>query len=97
MTSGHTDAAEVPRVPRWCVVDAVPRRDWSILLTFVGGEKKVFDARPLLECDYFARIRNIGFFMLARVEFNTVVWSDDIDVAPEYLYDASVPLEATDG
>ena len=30
--------------------------------------------------------------MLARVEYHTVVWSDEIDVAPKRLWEAGVPV-----
>lgn len=78
--------------PAWVVVDAVPRRDHKIELMFASGEKKLFDARPLLEMRHFTKLNNIGLFMLARVECGSVVWNDDIDIAPEHLYEASEPI-----
>ena len=78
--------------PKWIVTSVTPRPDWSLLLTFVGGEKKIYDARPLLEDKYFEPLKDIGFFMLARVEYHTVVWNDDIDVAPEHLWEAGVSV-----
>ena len=29
--------------------------------------------------------------MRAHAEYGTVVWTDDIDIAPEHLYECSVP------
>jgi len=37
-------------------------------------------------------LRNPSFFMTAKAECGTVVWNDDIDIAPEHLYDASIPV-----
>ncbi|MDO5327119.1 MAG: hypothetical protein Q4G00_10425 [Clostridia bacterium] len=31
--------------------------------------------------------------MQAKAAFGTVVWSDDVDIAPEHLYECSVPVE----
>ena len=78
--------------PKWIITSVEPQRDRSLLLTFVGGEKRIYDARPLLDDKYFEPLKDIGFFMLAHVEYNTVVWNDDIDIAPEYLWEASVPI-----
>ncbi len=32
--------------------------------------------------------KNPGFFMKAKVECGTVVWNDELDIAPEHLYEA---------
>jgi len=32
------------------------------------------------------------FFSLASVDYGTVTWPSDIDIAPETLYECSVPL-----
>lgn len=77
----------------WRVVEAEPRRDYTIAVTFVTGERKVFDARRLLDLRPYERLKNIGFFMLARVDCGTVVWNDDVDLAPELLYEEGVPIE----
>ena len=34
---------------------------------------------------------NKMLFMKAKVECGTAVWTDDIDIAPEHLYECSVP------
>ncbi|WP_284694647.1 DUF2442 domain-containing protein [Geomonas sp. Red32] len=38
------------------------------------------------------RIADSDLCTLARAEYGTVVWPGDIDVAPETLYDDSIPL-----
>ncbi|MBQ5439275.1 MAG: DUF2442 domain-containing protein, partial [Clostridia bacterium] len=32
-------------------------------------------------------LKNIGFFMSVKAECGTVVWNDDVDIAPEHLYE----------
>jgi hypothetical protein len=71
-------------------VQACP--DFQLLLTFANGEQRRFDMRPYLRYPVFRRLENPGYFSLARVAYNTVVWPGDIDIAPETLYDHSVPL-----
>ena len=62
-------------------------------LQVVKGE---FIALPLLEKEIYAPLRNLNFFMKARVEGDSVVWNDEIDVAPEHLYEYSLPTKEID-
>ena len=71
-------------------VVAVP--DFGLVLTFNSGERRRFDMRPYLHYPVFRRLENPGFFSLARVDYGTVTWPSDIDIAPETLYECSVPL-----
>ena len=84
------------RLPEWTVVNVTARNDYSLLLTFQNGERRVYDARPLLLKPIYSRLRSLPFFLSARAECGTVVWSDDCDIAPEHLYECSVPVEEGD-
>ena len=66
--------------------------DFELVLTFNSGERRCFDMRPYLHYPVFHRLKNPGYFSLARVDYGTVTWLGDIDIAPETLYDCSVPL-----
>lgn len=74
------------------VVAVQPQADFSLLLEFDNGERRRFDMPPYLARKPFVRIQALPLFMRARVEYGTVVWPGDIDIAPETLYDHSVPL-----
>lgn len=78
--------------PAWIVTQVQPRADYTLFLTFADGAEKVYDAHPLLEKAIYAQLNNPAFFLSAKVECGTVVWSDDIDIAPEHLYEKSVCL-----
>lgn len=71
-----------------------PQPDFGLILTFSNGERRHFDMRPYLHYPVFRRLQNPGYFSLARVDYGTVVWPGEIDVAPETLYDDSIPLTA---
>ena len=77
--------------PKWVVKKASPNPDYTIDLEFADGQQRVFDASYLLEVPIFAPLKSIPFFMMARVKYGTVIWTEDIDIAPERLYEASVP------
>ncbi len=67
--------------------------NFGLDLTFTSGEQRRFDMRPYLHYPVFRRLENPGFFALARVDYGTVTWPGDIDIAPETLYAASAPLD----
>ncbi len=67
-----------------------------LLLTFMGGEKRVFDAHelngPVFEC-----LSDPEIFKTAGIEDGVVVWlNGEIDCAPEYMYEHSCPYEDAD-
>ena len=74
------------------VNSVVAAPDFGLLLTFTSGERRRFDMRPYLHYPVFRRLKNPGFFSLARVDYGTVTWPGDIDIAPETLYERSIPL-----
>ena len=77
----------------WEVTNVVPREDYTLLLTFIDGSKKIYDFRPMLKYPVYAKLNDINFFMQAKVDYDTVVWPDNIDIAPEALYDDGVTVE----
>lgn len=77
--------------PAWIVKEVQPKADYTLLLTFADGAKKVYNARPLLGKAIYSQLNNLAFFLGAKAECGTVVWNDDIDIAPEHLYECSVP------
>lgn len=80
------------KTPVWVVKEVQPSNDYTLLLTFADGEQKLYNARPLLDKAIYSPLKNPAFFMKARAECGTVVWNDDIDIAPEHLYECSVPV-----
>ncbi|MFI3168459.1 MAG: DUF2442 domain-containing protein [Faecalibacterium sp.] len=76
------------------VQSVVAKEDYTLSLCFSTGERKIYNAQPLLSKPAFQPLNSKIFFLTAKVECGTVVWSDDIDIAPEHLYEESVLLEA---
>jgi len=68
--------------------------DFRLELTFNTGERRRFDMRPYLRYPVFRRLENPAFFALARVDYGTVTWPGEIDIAPETLYEHSVLTDA---
>lgn len=79
------------------VVSVQVGADYALLLEFENGEKRLFDMRPYLDKKPFIRIKDVPLFAQARVDYGTVTWPGNIDIAPETLYDRSIPLTTTTG
>ncbi|MBQ4089953.1 MAG: DUF2442 domain-containing protein [Clostridia bacterium] len=80
------------KTPVWVVKAVVPQEDYTLLITFADGSQRVYNALPLLNKAIFADQKNLSFFLNARVSGDTVIWNDDVDIAPEHLYECSVPV-----
>lgn len=74
------------------VKDVEPQGDYTLILTFEDGKRKLFDMKPFLETGVFRSLKDQKVFRSARVSFNTVAWDNDIDFDPEALYEGGLPL-----
>lgn len=77
----------------WQVLTVEPTKDYKLILTFKGGDVRIFDFRPMLEHEINKPFRNIKLFMKAKVHHHTVMWTDEFDMCPEYLYENSVKIK----
>ena len=64
--------------------------DYEMLITFSNGEKRVYDGQEDITQGVFTQLRNKALFAHARIERGTVVWNDELDIAPEALYAESI-------
>jgi len=63
--------------------------DYLINLSFNNGKSGVVDLEQALFDDkreIFATLRDKSNFRNFKVEHDTIVWSDELDMAPEYLF-----------
>ena len=72
----------------------IAESNYSLVMTFSNGERRRFDMKPYLDLPVFRPLTNVSFFELARVDYGTVVWPGEIDIAPETLYECSAPVKA---
>lgn len=73
--------------PRVRSVKVYPGHKMELL--FSNGEKRDFDATPLLAYPAYKKLKEESFFSMARVEYGTVCWPGDIDCCPDMLYQDS--------
>ena len=84
----HSVIHGLPLGPR--VTAVAPMGGYKLLLTFNNGERRVFDARPLLSTRAYKPLENAGFFELVKVAHGSILWPNDIDYCPDTLYAESV-------
>ena len=77
------------RTPEWVVEEVTPREDYTLLLRFADGSIRIYDAKPLLKEKLCAPLKDLNLFLKAHEDYGTVVWTDDLDIAPEHLYECS--------
>jgi len=75
------------------VVGASYESDYRISVEFNDGMRGMVDLRQIIFEDtrpIFAALREKELFRRFRVELDTLVWDNGLDLAPEFLYDLAV-------
>ena len=68
-------------------------KDYKLLIEFSNGEKKIYDAKTDISHGIFKSLKDKNLFSLATIARGTVTWNDDLDIAPETLYEESKLVE----
>jgi len=74
------------------VVKVEAKSGYKLLLEFENGETRMFDMSPYMDKKPFLCLKASPLFMKAAVDYGTVVWPGNIDIAPETLYEKSLPV-----
>ena len=74
-------------------IDVKPLDNYQLLVTFQNKECKIFDAKPILELPLYEKLKNKGFFSLAKADGMCVFWSDEIDLCPDMTYEDSISVD----
>ncbi len=77
------------------IVKAEYAGDFRLTLTFNTNEIRLVDLESTIFNDQrpiFLQLRDKDFFKRFFIEFNTVVWENGLDIAPEYLYEIGATI-----
>ena len=74
------------------ITAVVPQDDFILFLTFENGEQRYLDMKPYLHRGVFKALADKEMFNTAHLSFDTVAWKNEVDLAPEILYEKSTPV-----
>ncbi len=72
--------------PLYDVVRVEPLEGNRLSVEFEDGAMGEFDMSPYLDKGVFKALKNKSLFDRAYVDYGTVVWPGEIDLAPETIY-----------
>ena len=71
-----------------------PLEQNQLLVTFDNGERRIYDAKPLIRGAWFGKLRDKALFNTVHIAFPSVACDGGQDIAPDELYCASKPISA---
>jgi len=74
------------------VAEVEPLDEFKLLLTFENKEKRIFNVSPYLKIGKFSELKSSSLFKTVKVKFDSVEWSNHLDLDPELLYQKSVRI-----
>lgn len=73
-------------------IDVKPLENFTLLVSFSNGEKKIFDVKPYLSHKAFIALNDINIFNSVRVAGLSIEWSNGADICPDELYNNSTSI-----
>ncbi len=69
------------------VIKVKPIEEYCILVEFDNDESGILDMKPYLDFGIFSQLRDPDLFKTVRVSFDTVEWTNRIDLDPKFVYE----------
>ena len=72
------------------VINAKLLDEYKIFVEFNDGKNGTIDFRKILENDHRKIVQDLlnkDLFTTAKVNLNTLCWANEVDFAPDYLYE----------
>lgn len=70
-----------------------PGKNFTLILVFDNGEKRIFDVKPYLDKGVFRELKNPQFFNSVRPFLGSIQWKNGQDLCPDMLYLDSIPAQ----
>jgi len=72
------------------VMTAEPVDDTHVRVSFENGMSGVFDCAPYMKESYWHCLKEPVYFRQVKAEYGTLCWPNDIDLAPEDVWEECV-------
>lgn len=82
---------------KWQVKAVEYLSDYKLKLTFADGCVKIADLENRLNKGILKQLQDINLFKTVNLEFSSIAWDNDADIAPEWLYDNGVDVSNQTG
>lgn len=66
--------------------------DYKLYIKFDNGEEKIYDMKPLLSHKFYQGLKDKERFKKVRADGISIEWETGEDIAPENLYNDSIPV-----
>jgi hypothetical protein len=74
------------------IVAVEPRPDYSLVLEYQSGEKRMYSMKPWIGRGMFGPLSDPSYFSQVRFFRNTVEWPNGADLDPQTLFEDSIPV-----
>ena len=68
------------------VAKVIANDNYTVLVEFENGEKKIYDMNPLLGFGVFKELKDLSYFKQVRPFMGTISWPHGQDICPDTLY-----------
>jgi hypothetical protein len=77
------------------ITSVEPMQDFHLKIIYENGETKLFDVKPYIQGTYYSELAKENYFKQVRVISDgwTVGWPNEQDMAPDDMYELSVPCQ----
>ena len=67
--------------------------NYDLYIKFEDGKEKIYNVKHLLETIlFYSKLKDKEYFKNVKIDGNTVTWEQGEDIAPENLYNDSIPV-----
>jgi len=74
------------------IVKVTTTENYELIITYERNLTKIFDVKPLLEKGLFRELKDKSLFTNFKIVFDTIEWSNGIDIDPDDLFRDSIEI-----